>query len=128
SPDLTSERLVVFSWRAFFKHHADLRSAHPRSLRKMRLMPQSVSHRGLYRAVCFGCAALHLLSHHRVKRPDSPSPPSLGGKSYLWLRYLPGDLPVQCEGRSNGGKRLCASGRTLCSGSHSVAGVDSRRV
>ena len=41
------------------------------------------------------CAALHLLPHHRARGPDRPRAAAAARQPHLWLRRLPGGLPVE---------------------------------
>ena len=49
----------------------------------------------LPRALPARCAALHLVSHHRTQGPDPARVPPRHGQPHLWLRRLPGRLPVE---------------------------------
>ena len=41
------------------------------------------------------CDALHLLPDHRASRPDPARIPRRDGQPHLWLRRLPGRLPME---------------------------------
>jgi hypothetical protein len=67
-------------------------------------LPRRLPDRGLPRALPARCAALHLLSDHRASRAHPARVPRGHGQPHLWLRRLPGRLPleqVRPRGRGN---------------------------
>ena len=58
-------------------------------------LPRHLSDRGISRAVPARCAALHFVSHHRAQRPDTAGAAAVDRQPHLWLRRLPGGLPVE---------------------------------
>ena len=66
-----------------------------RSLRHLPGLPRHLSDRGISRAIPARCAALHFLSHHRAQRPDTARAAATDRQPHLWLRRLPGGLPLE---------------------------------
>ena len=65
------------------------------SLRQLPRLPGHLPHQRLSRALPARCAALHFLSHHRAQGPDPARIPRSDGQPHLWLRRLPGGLPLE---------------------------------
>ena len=59
----------------------------------------------LGRALCHGCASLHLLSDHRASRQHPGRSARADRPARLWLRHLPGRLSLEpsCAGDTGGG-------------------------
>ena len=66
-----------------------------RPLRLMSGLPRYLPDRGISRALQARCKALHFLSHHREQRSDPARIPQSHRQPYLWLRRLPGRVPVE---------------------------------
>jgi epoxyqueuosine reductase len=66
-----------------------------RNLRLVPRLPRRLPDRRLSRALPARCAALHRLSHDRAQGADPARIPRRDGQSHLWLRRLPGGLPVE---------------------------------
>src|SRR5713101_2340068 len=57
-------------------------------------LPRYLSDRGISRALQARCTALHFLSHHREQGPDPARISQSHQQPHLWLRRLPGGLPL----------------------------------
>ncbi len=55
---------------------------------------------------------VHLVSHHRAQGNDCAGADGGDGTPGLWLRHLPGCLPVESQGADRGGCGTGAAGRT----------------
>ena len=61
-------------------------------------------------AVPARCAALHFLSDHRAQRPDPAGAAAVDRQPHLWLRRLPGRLPVEQIRASRARSEACGAG------------------
>ena len=86
--------------------------ARDRSLRHLSRLSGYLSHQRLSRALPAGCAALHLLSHHREQRSDPPGIPCAHGQPHLWLRRLPGGVPLEQVRHRSGGDQTGGARRS----------------
>jgi hypothetical protein len=66
-----------------------------RALRLLHCLSGHLPDRRLSRAFPAGCAALHLLPDDRACRPGRPGTAPGAGQPHLWLRRLPGRLPLE---------------------------------
>ena len=88
-------RLVAVSRRDL--HHAAL-SARPAARGPLRLVPRvpgRLPDRRLPNALPSRCAPLHLVSDHRAEGCDPARVPRGDRQPHLWLRRLPGGVPVE---------------------------------
>ncbi len=82
---------------------AGRRSSRPRSLRHLHALHHCLSDPGHCCARRTGWAFVHFISHNRKARRDSRGTTRWHGASCLWLRHLPGRLPLESQGASYGG-------------------------
>src|SRR5262245_2600591 len=66
-----------------------------RPLRQLPRLSRRLPDRGVSRAVSARCAPLHFLSHHRAQGTDPARVALADGQPHLWLRRLPGGVPVE---------------------------------
>ena len=93
--------------------------ARNRPLRHLPRLPRHLPDKRLSGALPARCPPLHLLSHHRAGRADPARIPPCHRQPHLWLRRLPGRLPVEQvragdpRGETQSPRRPCrsASGR-----------------
>ena len=87
--------LVAVPRRAAAVGRAALRRSRDRPLRPLPRLPRCLPDQRLPGALPARCAALHLLSHHRARRPDRRGAAPAARQPHLWLRRLPRRLPVE---------------------------------
>ncbi len=90
-------RIRLLAVSGFDLHHPGVaaRRRRTRSLRQLPPVPRHLPDRCLSRPVPDRCAALHFLSHHREQGADPARIPGTDRQSDLWLRRLPGRLPLE---------------------------------
>ena len=80
-----------------------------RPLRLLPRLPRHLPDRRLPRALPARCAALHFLPDHRAQGADPARIPRGDRQPHLWLRRLPGGLPVeQVRGHARAEAKLVA--------------------
>ncbi len=67
----------------------------PELVRELPRLSRHMPNRGLPRTLSARCAALHLVSDHRAQRSDTAPTAPADGQPHLWLRRLPGGLPLE---------------------------------
>ena len=94
-PGVARIRLVAVSRRHLHHARPAARCAGGRPLRRLPRLSRRLPDGGVSGAVPARCAALHFVSDHRAQGPDRPRAAAAHGQPHLWLRRLPGGVPVE---------------------------------
>ncbi len=75
------------------------------SLRNVPALPRSVSDGRAFCALPDGCDEVHLLSDHRTSRSNRAGVDGGHGPAGVWLRHLPGRVPMESESAGERGRQ-----------------------